>query len=61
MPAFGRFLAEDNMLADALWPELGARHALWAGVVLMYMNNIDRNVHYKSIIIVVVFVVPCAL
>jgi ceramide glucosyltransferase len=28
MPAFGRFLAEDNMLAGALWHELGARHAL---------------------------------
>jgi ceramide glucosyltransferase len=28
LPAFGRFLAEDNMLAGALWHELGARHAL---------------------------------
>jgi ceramide glucosyltransferase len=28
LPAFGRFLAEDNMIASALWHELDARHAL---------------------------------
>ncbi|GBE77758.1 Ceramide glucosyltransferase [Sparassis crispa] len=27
-PAFGRFLAEDNMIASALWHELGLRHEL---------------------------------
>ncbi|KII93769.1 glycosyltransferase family 21 protein [Plicaturopsis crispa FD-325 SS-3] len=28
LPAFGRFLAEDNMIAGALWHELGVRHDL---------------------------------
>jgi ceramide glucosyltransferase len=28
LPVFGRFLAEDNMIASALWHELGDRHDL---------------------------------
>ncbi|KAK0208185.1 glycosyltransferase like family 2-domain-containing protein [Desarmillaria ectypa] len=28
LPAFGRYLAEDNMIASALWHELGERHEL---------------------------------
>jgi ceramide glucosyltransferase len=32
LPAFARFLAEDNMLASALWHELDTRHALGADV-----------------------------
>lgn len=28
LPVFGRFLAEDNMIASALWHELGQRHEL---------------------------------
>jgi ceramide glucosyltransferase len=28
LPAFGRYLAEDNMIASALWHELGLRHDL---------------------------------
>lgn len=28
LPAFGRFLAEDNMIAGAIWHELGKRHDL---------------------------------
>ncbi|KAG7450698.1 uncharacterized protein BT62DRAFT_943612 [Guyanagaster necrorhizus] len=28
LPAFGRYLAEDNMIASALWHELGERHDL---------------------------------
>ncbi len=32
-PAFGRFMAEDNMLASALWHELDLRHDLSCDVV----------------------------
>lgn len=32
LPAFGRFLAEDNMLASALWFELGLAHDLGCDV-----------------------------
>jgi ceramide glucosyltransferase len=34
LAAFGRFLAEDNMLATALWHELGLRHSLSCDVAL---------------------------
>ncbi|KAG8748015.1 hypothetical protein FRC10_009767 [Ceratobasidium sp. 414] len=34
LAAFGKFLAEDNMLASALWHELGLRHSLSCDVAL---------------------------
>lgn len=34
LPAFGRFLAEDNMIASALWHELDLRHELSCDVAI---------------------------
>jgi ceramide glucosyltransferase len=34
LPAFSRFLAEDNMIAGALWHELDCRHALGVDVAI---------------------------
>ena len=39
LPAFGRFLAEDNMIASALWHELGLRHDLSCDVVQNVVGN----------------------
>ncbi|KAJ7630774.1 glycosyltransferase family 21 protein [Roridomyces roridus] len=39
LPAFGRFLAEDNMIGAALWHELGDRHELSCDVA----NNLVGN------------------
>lgn len=39
LPAFGRFLAEDNMIASALWHELGLRHNLSCDVARNVVGN----------------------
>ncbi|KAH0590915.1 hypothetical protein H2248_001030 [Termitomyces sp. 'cryptogamus'] len=39
LPAFGRFLAEDNMIASALWHELGLRHDLSCDVARNVVGN----------------------
>ncbi|KAG6878614.1 hypothetical protein C0993_001137 [Termitomyces sp. T159_Od127] len=39
LPAFGRFLAEDNMIASALWHELGLRHDLSCDVARNIVGN----------------------
>ncbi|KAG6821352.1 hypothetical protein H0H93_014149 [Arthromyces matolae] len=39
LPAFGRFLAEDNMIASALWHELGLRHELSCDVARNVVGN----------------------
>jgi ceramide glucosyltransferase len=41
LPAFGRFLAEDNMIASALWHELGLRHDLSCDVVRNVVGNMS--------------------
>ncbi|EFI28669.1 glucosylceramide synthase [Coprinopsis cinerea okayama7 len=38
-PSFGRFLAEDNMIASALWHELGLRHDLSTDVAYNVVGN----------------------
>ncbi|KAG6854242.1 hypothetical protein C0991_009260, partial [Blastosporella zonata] len=39
LSAFGRFLAEDNMIASALWHELGLRHDLSCDVARNIVGN----------------------
>ncbi|KAG6889916.1 hypothetical protein C0992_003620 [Termitomyces sp. T32_za158] len=39
LPAFGRFLAEDNMIASALWHELGLYHDLSCDVARNIVGN----------------------
>ena len=39
LPAFGRFLAEDNMIASALWHELDVRHELSCDVAHNAVGN----------------------
>jgi ceramide glucosyltransferase len=39
LAVFGRFLAEDNMIASALWHELGQRHDLSCDVVRNVVGN----------------------
>jgi ceramide glucosyltransferase len=39
LAAFGRFLAEDNMIASALWHELGLRHELSCDVAHNVVGN----------------------
>ncbi|KAJ6604487.1 glycosyltransferase like family 2-domain-containing protein [Mycena vulgaris] len=41
LPAFGRFLAEDNMIASALWHELGDRHDLSCDVARNVVGNMS--------------------
>ncbi|KAG5653355.1 hypothetical protein H0H81_000977 [Sphagnurus paluster] len=41
--AFGRFLAEDNMIASALWHELGLRHSLSCDVARNVVGNMTLN------------------
>ncbi|KAJ7783607.1 glycosyltransferase family 21 protein [Mycena maculata] len=41
LPAFGRFLAEDNMIAGALWHELGDRHDLSCDVARNVVGNMS--------------------
>ncbi|KAG6818072.1 hypothetical protein H0H87_009227 [Tephrocybe sp. NHM501043] len=43
LPAFGRFLAEDNMIASALWHELGLRHDLSCDVVRNVVGNMTLS------------------
>ncbi|RDB29542.1 Ceramide glucosyltransferase [Hypsizygus marmoreus] len=43
LPAFGRFLAEDNMIASALWHELGLRHELSCDVVRNVVGNMSLS------------------
>lgn len=47
LPAFGRYLAEDNMLASALWHELGARHELSCDVVRNVVGNMTLSDYVK--------------
>ena len=42
-PAFGKFLAEDNTIASALWHELGARHGLSCDVVKNAVGNMTLS------------------
>ncbi|KAG5647579.1 hypothetical protein DXG03_008932 [Asterophora parasitica] len=39
LAAFGRFLAEDNMIASSLWHELGLRHSLSCDVARNVVGN----------------------
>jgi len=39
LPVFGKFLAEDNMLASAIWHELGLRHDLSCDVACNSVGN----------------------
>ncbi|KAF8634452.1 hypothetical protein AX15_000897 [Amanita polypyramis BW_CC] len=41
LPAFGRFLAEDNMIGKALWHELGMRHELSCDVARNVVGNMS--------------------
>ncbi|KZT75047.1 glycosyltransferase family 21 protein [Daedalea quercina L-15889] len=41
LAAFGRFLAEDNMIASALWHELGLRHDLSCDVARNAVGNMS--------------------
>jgi ceramide glucosyltransferase len=41
LPAFGCFLAEDNMIAKALWHELGMRHELSCDVASNVIGNMS--------------------
>ncbi|PPQ67087.1 hypothetical protein CVT25_005688 [Psilocybe cyanescens] len=41
LPAFGRFLAEDNMIASALWHELDLRHDLSCDVARNVVGNMS--------------------
>jgi ceramide glucosyltransferase len=41
LPAFGRFLAEDNMIASALWHELDVRHDLSCDVAHNAVGNMS--------------------
>ncbi|KAI0375211.1 glycosyltransferase family 21 protein [Pilatotrama ljubarskyi] len=41
LAAFGRFLAEDNMIASALWHELGLRHDLSCDVAKNAVGNMS--------------------
>lgn len=41
LPAFSRFLAEDNMIASALWHELGLRHDLSCDVAHNAIGDMD--------------------
>lgn len=41
LPAFGRFLAEDNMIAAALWHELGLRHDMSCDVARNVVGNMS--------------------
>ncbi|KAG6911562.1 hypothetical protein DXG01_011864 [Tephrocybe rancida] len=43
LPAFGRFLAEDNMIASALWHELGLRHDLSCDVARNVVGNMTLS------------------
>ncbi|KAJ7225684.1 glycosyl transferase family 21-domain-containing protein, partial [Mycena pura] len=39
LPVFGRYLAEDNMIASALWHELGDRHDLSCDIARNVVGN----------------------
>ena len=41
LAVFGRFLAEDNMLASALWHELGLRHDLGSDVAVNMLGSMS--------------------
>lgn len=41
LAVFGRFLAEDNMLASALWHELGLRHDLGSDVAVNSLGSMS--------------------
>ncbi|PCH33939.1 glycosyltransferase family 21 protein [Wolfiporia cocos MD-104 SS10] len=43
LAAFGRFLAEDNMIAGALWHELGLRHELSCDVARNAVGNMSLS------------------
>lgn len=43
LAAFGRFLAEDNMIASALWHELGLRHDLSCDVAKNAVGNMTLS------------------
>ncbi|KAF7306769.1 Glycosyltransferase family 21 protein [Mycena indigotica] len=43
LPAFARFLAEDNMIAGALWHELGDRHDLSCDIARNVVGNMSLS------------------
>ena len=43
LAAFGRFLAEDNMIAGALWHELDVRHDLSCDIALNAIGNMSLS------------------
>lgn len=46
LPAFGRFLAEDNMIAGALWHELDVRHDLSCDVAHNAVGNMSLTDYF---------------
>ncbi|CCM03119.1 uncharacterized protein FIBRA_05240 [Fibroporia radiculosa] len=46
LAAFGRFLAEDNMIASALWHELGLRHDLSCDVARNAVGNMSLSDYF---------------
>ncbi|THH10155.1 hypothetical protein EW145_g1517 [Phellinidium pouzarii] len=47
LPAFGRFLAEDNMIGSALWHELGLRHDLGCDVARNSIGNMTLAMYVR--------------
>ncbi|KAI5124144.1 hypothetical protein M0805_000955 [Coniferiporia weirii] len=47
LAAFGRFLAEDNMIASALWHELGLRHDLGCDVARNVVGNMSLSAYVQ--------------
>lgn len=45
-PSFGRFLAEDNMIASAIWHELGLRHDLSTDVAHNVVGNMTLGDYF---------------
>jgi ceramide glucosyltransferase len=45
-PSFGRFLAEDNMIASALWHELDVRHSLSTDVAHNVVGNMTLGDYF---------------
>ena len=43
LPVFGKYLAEDNMLASAIWHELGLRHDLSCDVACNSVGNMTLS------------------
>ncbi|KAH7103886.1 glycosyltransferase family 21 protein [Auriculariales sp. MPI-PUGE-AT-0066] len=47
MAAFGKYLAEDNMIGLALWHQLGTRHELSCDVAYNVIGNMTLSVYWR--------------